>query len=88
MKITKETNRPEPYFVQLGERSFWFTFEPLKNNINGHPRRSVKVIYKTEPSGRLWARSFVVVLNYESESDAALEIAKKITNDIERKKAQ
>lgn len=85
MVITKEHNRPEPYFVQVGERCFWFTFEPLKNNINGHPRRSVKVIYKTEPSGRYWARSFVIVLYYESESDAALELAYKIVNDIERK---
>ena len=34
MKITKEQNRPAAYFVQLGARCFWFTFEPLKNNIN------------------------------------------------------
>ena len=88
MKITKEQNRPAAYFVQLGARCFWFTFEPLKNNINWHPRRQVKAIYKHEKGGTLWARSFVVVLNYESESEAAQEIAQRIAQECDQKKGK
>lgn len=88
MRITKEQNRPAPYFVKLGARCFWFTFEPLKNNINGHPRRQVKAIYKTEKGGNLWARSFVIVLNYESESEAAQQLAQIISEQIEKNKSK
>lgn len=84
MKITKEQQRPAPYFVELGGLCFWFTFEPLKNNINGHPRRQVKAIYRTKQGGNLWARSFVIVLNYESESEAAQQLAHKIAQDCKK----
>ena len=85
MKITKRQDNPAPYFVQLGARLFWFTFEPLGNNINGHPSRSVKVIYKTDKGGQLWARSYIIVLNYQTESDAAREIAERIAEEIDKK---
>ena len=86
MRITKRQNNPAPYFVQLGARLFWFTFEPMSNNINGHPRRAVKVIYKTDKGGQLWARSYIIVLNYQTESDAARELAERIAEEIDQKK--
>lgn len=86
MKITRENNRPAAYFVQLGDRQFWFTFEPLKNTINGQPRRDVKVIFKKTTGGSLWARSFVIVLNYESESEAAQQIAERIAQQCDQRK--
>ena len=86
MKTTKRHDNPAPYFVELGTRSFWFTFEPLKNNINGHPRRVVKVIYKTTKGGQLWARSYVIILNYETESEAARELAERIAEELDQKK--
>ena len=88
MKITREQNRPAAYFVQLGARCFWFTFEPLRNSINGHPRRQVKAIYCNAKGGVLWARSFVVVLNYETEEDAALQIAERIAQECDQKKGK
>ena len=88
MKITKEQTRPAAYFVELGARSFWFTFEPLKNNINGHPRRQVKAIYTHEKGGNLWARSFIVTLFYETESQAAQQLARYIASECDQKKGK
>ena len=85
MKITKRQANPSPYYVEIGGRQFWFTFEPLKNTLSGHPRRLVKVIYKSEKGGNLWGRSYTVVLNYESEAQAAQQLAETIAQEIKAK---
>lgn len=85
MKITKRQTNPAAYFVELGGRQFWFTFEPLKNTINGKPRRLVKVIYKSGKAGNIWGRSYVLVLNYETESEAAQQLAETIAEELKSK---
>lgn len=85
MKITKRHTNPTAYFVEIGGRQFWFTFEPIKNTISGKPRRLVKVIYKSGKGGKLWGRSYVIALNYESESEAAQQLAQTIAEELKAK---
>lgn len=83
MRITKRQTNPSAYALTVGARSFWFTFEPLPNNTNGHPRRLVKVIYNKQGRATYYARSLVIVLNYESEEEAAQQIADIIAKECE-----
>ena len=79
MTITKQRTNPAAYSVAVAGVEFVAIFETLKNNINGHPRRAVAITWK-DPRGfsGMCARSFVIRLNYESEQEAAQELARRI----------
>lgn len=81
MKITKQRTNPAAYCVAVEGVEFVATFETMHNNTNGHPRRSVLISWK-DPRGLsgMCSRSFVIVLFYESEQEAAEELARHIVN--------
>ena len=78
MRITKQRNNPAAYSVAVGGVEFVAIFETLKNNTNGHPRRSVVISW--ESNHQRTARAFVIVLNYETEQEAAEELARRIVD--------
>ena len=81
MKITKQRTNPSAYRVAVGGVEFVAMFETLTNNTNGHTRRSVLISWN-DPRGvcGMCARSFVIVLHYESEQEATEELARRIVD--------
>ena len=81
MKITKQRTNPTAATCVVDGVQFVATFETLKNDTNGHPRRAVAICWN---SGEGWkpysARAFVIVLNYESEQEAAEQLARRIVD--------
>lgn len=78
MRITKQRNNPAAYSVRVDGVEFVAIFETLHNNTNGHPRRSVAISWANE-YGRN-ARAFVITLFYESEQEAAEQLARYIVS--------
>lgn len=78
MKITKQRNNPTACACVVDGVEFVATFETLTNNTNGHPRRSVAISWKDSRFNQRNAHAFVVVLNYETEQEAAEELARRI----------
>ena len=79
MTITKQRTNPAAYSVAVGGVEFVAIFNTLHNSTNGQPRREVAITWK-DPRGfsGMCARSFVIRLNYESEQEAAQELARRI----------
>ena len=79
MRITKQRNNPTACACVVGGVEFVATFETLRNTTNGQPRRLVAISWN-DPRGisKRCARSFVIVLNYETEEEAAEELARRI----------
>lgn len=83
MKISKRQLNPTAYALTIGARSFWFTFENMSNTTNGHPRRLVKVIHNKQGRATYYARSYIIILHYESEEDVAQTLAQQIAKECE-----
>lgn len=81
MTITKQRNNPAAYSVAVAGVEFVAIFKTLHNSTNGQPRREVAITWK-DPRGfsGMCARSFVIRLNYESEEEAAEELARRIVD--------
>lgn len=79
MKITKERTSPTAYKTTAAGVEFVAIFNTISNNTNGHPRREVVITWK-DPRGisGQCCRSFIITLFYESEREAAEELAQKI----------
>ena len=78
MKIAKQRTNPTACACVVGGVEFVATFETLTNNANGHPRRSVVISWKDSRLNQRNARALVIVLYYETEQEAAEELARRI----------
>lgn len=81
MTITKQKNNPAAYSVAVGGVEFVAIFNTLHNSTNGQPRREVAITWK-DPRGvsQMCARSFIIRLNYETEQEAAEELARRVVD--------
>ena len=81
MTITKQRTNPAAYSVAVGGVEFVAIFKTLHSSTNGQPRRAVASTWK-DPRGfsGMCARSFIIRLNYESEQEAAEELARRIVD--------
>jgi hypothetical protein len=81
MTITKQRTNPAAYSVAVDGVEFVAVFKTLHNNTNGHPRREVAIAWN-DPRGfsGMCCRLFLIVLNYETEEEAAEQLARRIVD--------
>lgn len=84
MTITKRQLNPSAYALTIRGRSFWFTFETMSNTTSGQPRRLVRVIHHKKGRATYYARSYIIKLSYQTEEEAAHELAQMIAQECER----
>ena len=78
MTITKQRSNPAAYSVAVGGVEFVAIFKTLHNSTNGQPRRDVAITWKDPRGFGMCARSFIIRLNYETEQEAAEELARRV----------
>lgn len=77
MTITKQKDNPAACVVVVDSVQFVAVFETLHNDTNGHPRREVAIVW-TDSNGHTNARRYIIKLNYETEQEAAQQLAERI----------
>lgn len=78
MKITRQYDIPAAYRSTVAGVEFITMFKNGKNNLNGHPTRRAFVVWDDLRGFGLCCREFSITLNYESEQEAADQLACRI----------
>ena len=78
MKITRQYDNPAAYRSTVAGVEFLIIFKNGKNTINGHPTRRAFVVWDDLRGFGLCCRELSIILYYESEQEAADQIARHI----------